>query len=281
MNAIDFAVNEVKRKIPAEILYAAMTYGEDPNLVALSSLEEKLTLQIIRKRVLLTCNVIGGIKYFVPISQINPTYFENMYTVYRIPPEMIMHKQIISALMLAYMPLSGMNGGLNSGYAGNGAITAPGAPDMFSHTPLMNVASRIGSAAGANGVLTNTNLELVAHNTVAVYANYRTLSNFGMWVMLENDSNLNNLPPRSYQMLGRLCELATKSYIYNKLIIPINSGYLLGGQDLGVFKSIIEGYSSAEEDYQTYLTEVWGKVLFHSDNKRMSDYIGSMFAPDL
>ena len=282
MNAIDYAVSVIRNNtIPYEILHAAMTYGEDPQVSALSSIEDKLVNKVIKKRVLLTCNVIGGIEHFVPINMLQPTFYENMYTVYQVPADLVMNKQIVSALTLSYMPGSGFMGGQMSGYSGNGSIVAPGSPDMYSSNPVMNVAGRIGAAAAMNGVLTNAHLEIVAYNTIAVYANFRTLTNFGIWVVLENDNNLNNLSPRSYEKLAILCTLATKSYIYNKLIVPLNMGYLSGGQDLGVFKSIVESYQSAEEDYNTYVQEVWGKVLFHADTARTNRLINSMIAPDL
>lgn len=280
MNALDYAVNEVKNKIPYELLYAGVTYGEDPQIVNLSSIEDKLVQKVIKRRVLLMCNVIGGIEMMVPINQLYPTFHESMYTVYQIPPELIMNKEIISALHLTYVPGSGFMGS-QGGYSGVGSIYSPGGADMFSNNPVVNVAGRIGASASMSGVLTNAHLEIVARNTIAVYANYRSLTNFGIMVTLENDSKLSNLQPRSYNALGRLCELATKAYIYNKLIIPVNSGYLSGGQDLGVFKSLLESYADAEENYQTYIQEVWGKTMFLNDTTRTNRFLSSMIAPDL
>lgn len=280
MNALDYAINEVKHKIPYEILHAGMTYGEDPHICNMSSIEDKVVQKVIRKRVLLMCNVIGGIQTMIPINQLHPSVQEQMYTIYQIPPELTMNKEVVSALSLSYLPGAGFMGG-TGGYTGIGNMYSPIAPHLNNTNPIVNVADRIGSAASTSGVLTNAHLEIVARNTVAVYANYRALMNFGMLVVLENDNNLNNIQPRSYQALGRLCELATKAYIYNKLLIPLNAGYLASGQDLGVFRSTIESYQSAEEDYQTYITEVWGKIMFMNDTTRHNRFISSMIAPDL
>ena len=280
MNAIDYAVNEVKNKIPYELLYAGMTYGEDPWVINLSSIEDKIVQKVIKKRVLLMCNVIGGIQTLIPLNQIYPTFYENLYTVYQIPSELTMNKEIVSALNLSYMPGTGYTGA-QSNFSGNGNISALSDPSFYSSNPISNVTGRIGTAASMSGVLTNAHMEIVARNTIAVYANYRTLANFGIMVTLENDSNLGNMQPRSYNALGRLCELAVKAYIYNKLIVPVNSGYLSGGQELGVFKSVLESFSDAEENYQTYITEVWGKTMFFNDTTRTNKFIASMIAPDL
>lgn len=150
-----------------------------------------------------------------------------------------------------------------------------------SFNPVMGVADRIGNAAASTGVLSNAHLEIVAYNTILVYAHYRTLANFGVRVVVENDSNLNNLQPRSYKNFSRLCVLGVKAYLYNKLIIAINSGYLSGGQELGMFKSILENYASAEEEYATYLREVWASVAFMNDNTRHSRYLMGMLNPSL
>ena len=145
----------------------------------------------------------------------------------------------------------------------------------------MNVANRIGSAASPSGVLSNAHLEIVGYNTILIYANFRVLTNFGLRVLLENDSNLNNIQPRSYKDVAMACILACKAYIYNKLIIPVNSGYLASGQDLGMFKSILESYSEAEADYNTFLRERLGAVLFMNDTTRHNRFISSLISPAL
>jgi len=156
-----------------------------------------------------------------------------------------------------------------------------GVNSINGNNAFMSVANRMGDAISPASVLNNTNLELVGYNTVLVYANYRLISNFGIRVVLENESNLNNIQPRSYKNFSMMCVLATKAYLYNKLIIPINSGMLAGGQDLGVFKSILESYSSAEDDYRVFIKEVWGGVAYMNDNTRYSRFLGSMLSPDL
>lgn len=145
----------------------------------------------------------------------------------------------------------------------------------------MSVANRIGDAASISGIIHNAHLEIVGYNSILVYAHFRVLAYLGIRVVLENENNLNNIQPRSYKDFATLCTLAVMAYIYNKLIIPLNSGYLSGGQELGVFKSIVEGYSSSDEDYETFLKEVWTPVAFMNDTTRYNRLLSSMIAPDL
>jgi hypothetical protein len=279
MNAIMYSLNEIRHQIPNQILHASMTYGEDPQLLALSSLEDKVLRKIIRPRVLLGANVVAGIEHLVSLQGVRPTFTEPYYTVYHIPPDLLMNKEIISVLSITHMPSSSftqLNGALG-GYASHyGASASSGQSGA-----VMNVAGRIGAAANPAVVMTNAHLELVSRNTVAVYAHYNTLGNFGLRVVLENDENMNNIQPRSYQSFSTLCVLAVKAYIYNKMIIPVNTGFLSGGQELGVFKSIIENYSEADEQYRLYLTNVWAATAFMNDTRAFHDHLTSMYAPDL
>lgn len=280
MNALMYCVNEIKHAIPYEVLHAAMTIDEDQTLYSMTTLEEKIINKVFRKRVLISANVVGGIETIIPIGTLSPTFTEPMYTVYYIPPEMTMGKEIMSALSLSYIPTTGFMGTVG-GLGGGGMAYNPNTPSSFTSTATMNVASRIAGSVTTSGILSTAHLELVARNTVAVYAHYRALSNYGIRVVLENHDNLSNIQPRSYHALSKLGVLATKAFIYAKLIIPLNSGMLAAGQDLGVFKSIVESFESAEEDYHTYLKEGWAKIAFMNDTTRYSNYLASMLAPDL
>lgn len=280
MNALLYCVNEIKQNIPYEILHAGMTIEEDEYLYGLCTLEEKILNKVFRKRVLLAANVVGGIETIIPIGGLHPTFTEPMYTVYHVPPELTFGKEIMSALSLSFIPTAGFMG-VSGGFGGNNMSYSPNSPAQYNNTATMNVASRIAGSVTSSGILSSAHLELVSRNTIAVYAHYRTLSNYGIRVVLENNENLSNIQPRSYQSLSKLGVLATKAYIYNKLIVPLNSGMLSGGQELGVFKSIVEEYREAEEQYQVFLKEVWGKVAFMNDTTRYSNFITSMLAPDL
>lgn len=280
MNAIMYSINEIKQSIPYEILHAGMTLDEDPQILNLSSLEEKILNKVFKRRVLLAANVVGGIETIIPLGRIMPTHSEPMYTVYYIPPELTMDKEIMSALALSYLPTAGFMG-VTGGFGGPNAIYNANTPNHANNTATMNVASRISSSVNASGILSSAHLEIVAYNTIAVYAHYQSLANYGVRVVLQNDDNLNNIQPRSYQALSKLAVLSCKAYLYTKLIIPINSGFLSGGQDLGMFKSILEGYSDAEENYQTFLKEVWGKVAFMNDQTRYSNFLSGMLSPNL
>ena len=275
MNALIYSINEITHQIPHELLQAAFTIDDSPETVNLNTVDDKILRKLLRKRVLIDLNITGGIETIIPLNNVQPSFYEYFYTIYQIPPEMTMNKEIVSALNIMLMPGSGVFGQGNLGGNSFGNI------GYMNENPVMNVANRIGSAASPSGVLSNAHLEIVGYNTILIYANFRVLTNFGLRVLLENDSNLNNIQPRSYKDVSMACVLACKAYIYNKLIIPVNSGYLASGQDLGMFKSILESYSEAEADYNTFLRERLGAVLFMNDTTRHNRLIASMINPSL
>lgn len=275
MNALIYSINEISHQIPKELLHAAFTIDDTAETVNLNTIDDKIMRKLIRKRVLIDMNITGGIEMIIPLMNVQPSFYEYFYTIYQIPPELTMNKEIVSALNITMMPGSGVFGG------GSMAGHDIGNIGYMNDNPIMNVANRIGQAAAPAGVLTNAHLEIVGYNTILIYANFRVLNNFGLRVLLENDSTLNNIQPRSYKAVSMACVLACKAYIYNKLIIPVNNGYLASGQDLGVFKSILESYSDSEADYRTYIQEKLGAILYMNDTTRHNRLIASLLNPSL
>lgn len=282
MSALMYVVNEVKSYIPHEILYYALMLDEVPETANLTSLDDKLIHKVIRKRVWLDTNIVGGMEMVVPLNLTQPLFYENFYTVYRVDKSLTLNREIVSALGLSSMPVNAGFGNPITG--GPGGFSTPFQSSSVcgqGYNPVMSVANRIGDSAAISGLIHNAHLELVGPNTVLVNQHYRMLANLGLRCIVENESNFNNIQPRSWKALGQLCLLATKAYIWTKLIVNMNSGVLAGGQELGMFRSIVEGYESAEEDYRTYLEEVWAPVSFMNDNSRYARYLSSMLAPDL
>lgn len=281
MNAIQHALNMIKQQIPNEILQAGFTIDENAATVNLTSIDDKVLVKCIRSRVMLDANIMGGVETVIPLNHIPPSFYEDFYTVYYIPPETVMNREIVSVIGLSSLPLMSASGSQAMMGSAYGVPNGTNPNHGLGHNALMSVADRIGDAAAINGVLHNAHLEIVAYNTIAVHAHFRTLAYLGLRVLLANDDNMNNIQPRSYRHFSTLCTLAVKAYVYNKLVIAINNGYLAGGQDLGMFKSIIDNFSQAEEDYQNYLVNVWAKVAFMNDTTRHARYLTGMLTPDI
>jgi hypothetical protein len=276
MNAITKAIEEIHYSIPIEVLYAGFTVDEPPELVNFTSLSEKIRSKCIKSRVLVDANIVGGVHVIVPISSVAPSFWAEYYTVYKIPSDLINNREIVSALNLVFIPYNqtvGPNMAVNS----INSITIYG-----NYQPAtVSVADRIGTAQQDIGILTNTHIELIGHNTVAIYQNYMALVNYGLRCLVSNDEDLNNISPRSYKAFAKLAILAVKSYIYNKLVVKLNMGYLHGGQELGQFKAIIDSYEGAEEEYNRVLKEEWMAVAAMNDTANYQRILKTMIHPGL
>jgi len=86
---------------------------------------------------------------------------------------------------------------------------------------------------------------------------------------LANDENMSNIQIRSYPDFFKLVEFAVKSYIYNELIIQVDTAELRYGQAVGAFKDVLTSYSDAESNYQDFLSNTWRKVAFMNDATQM------------
>jgi hypothetical protein len=272
MNALTKALSDIKYTIPEEILNVAFSDEEDRYARYVFSLDEKILNKIIRPRVLVDANIVAGTMVVVPLEGLTPIMYEDYYTVYQIPAERIDNRSIISVHSLVYYPYGiGLNNG-NTNY------------NFFTNTGLRSISdtgNRIYDASANTGVLTNTVCNLIGHNTILIRENYRAIMSYGIRCMVENEENLQNISVRSHHDFARLCILAVKSYIYRTLIIKIDRGYLQGGQELGAFKTMVERYEDAEEQYVTFLKEKWQAIAFMNDGASYHSFLKSMINPGL
>lgn len=272
MNPITKALDDIKFTIPYEILDA--TFRNDYNnwRNANNSIDEQMLVKIIRPRVLQDCNLVGGVTVVIPFDNIHPSFTDNYNTVYTIPNERTGNRTILSVLSVGYLPFQA-NFNMTSG---NIAYATP-----LSMNSVTQAAQRIGDAMSVMPVLSNAQIEIVGHNTILVKENYRLSSTYSMRCVLMNDENLTNINPRSFLAFSKLCQLAVRAYIYNKMIVKIDQAFLQGGQELGAFKNIVEGYADSNEMYETHLREVWRATAFMNDSVNYDRYIKLMVSPGI
>lgn len=272
MNAITNALEEIKQQIPAEILYVGFSIDDNPNVKSLDSLDEKIMHKLMRPRVLTDCDIVGGPELTIPLDNVPPQYHDDFYTVYKVPPHLLGNRTIVSALNLTYIPYRG--------HLSNGQM--PGSmPGVGQQSVLTSVTQRIANTFSDDLSITNARLDLIGHNTVSVYANFRMLTSYGLRCIVTNDEKLQNISVRSYKNFAMLSVIAVKAYLYNTLIIKINQGYLSGGQELGQFKSTLESYEGCWQEYNVFLKEVWTSTAFMNETPRFHRLIKSMINPGL
>ncbi len=263
MNAITKALEDLHYKVPTEILNIA--FRENSEIVnAIIPLEERITAQVIRRRVLVDLNLVGGTEIRIDTGQ---CYLQavnyNEFTI-QVPKAVTGGKSIVSVLSLV----------ANSMLAASD--TAYSIPQQTENAML----KMYNNLASAN-VIQTTRLELIGENMVLVQDPNLSLVNSILRCTVENNSNLENISPRSYLDISELVSLAVKSYIYSRLKVKLDQGYIYYGHELGVITEIVDSYADAEQMYTDLVKTRIRKILFMNNRESMNRLIKGMLSNNL
>ena len=245
MDFISYGTEIIKRRIPVEILNIAFADR------GIQTLEYVIGMNIMRKMVGTDLNLLRGKEIAIPIEQCEVEM--NNYGAYiTIPDEILQGRRIVSALSLNSI---GYTSGRRSGVAG--------AFDKLADSTTGSVMGYI-----------STDMEIVGEREIWVDSLVQS-TGLVLRIVVEYSNNFNEIQPRSYHNLIRFFELAGMYYIWNKLILKVNEGRLYHGYSLDNFRSIIDTYESAGDEYREELIPV-SKVLFMNDRMAMGSYITSI-----
>lgn len=259
MNAIQNAIKDIKFTIPIEVLQVAFT-EVDNRLNNFISLDERILASIIRPRVIIDTNIVGGIEARIDLNRCNISSMTNREFIVEVPKTLTNGTSIMSVLGIVS----------NVVYSQTTAYS--------STTPLESAAINMMNNLGTENVVQTSRLELISDNIVLVADPTIHLMNGVLRAVLENSANMSNLNPRSFNAFSKLCILAVKAYVYNIMVIKMDKAAIWNGHELGSIKDVIDSYSDAEEQYQEYLTTIFRKVQFVNDSDKMSRYVSSMIS---
>jgi hypothetical protein len=267
MNVIRKSIDEVKYRIPKAILEKVfLNYGTYNRYVTPTSIDDQLLNLVIKARVLVDCNLIGGTQAMIPLSGLAFNRTDLNETVINIPKSRTQGKSINSVLNVAFVSPTSTSAGMGFG-------------SFNSSNSMMNGSALMGSTKAALAAFDNIPLvstakaQLLGENTVLIRDNIVINQNCYLRCILANDEELSNIQLRSYKNFAKLVEFATKSYIYNNLIVEIDQGQLQGGVNLSIIKEIISNYADAEQNYQDYLRDVWEVVAYMNDSPSYSRHM--------
>lgn len=255
------AVENLRFVIPTKVLQIVFLKRLNRYQSNAYSLNERIMMDVIRPRVLQDCSISYGTQAIIPLDAATITHTDAYSTVYSIPKELTQGRSIMSALNVGF------------GLAG---YSAYGGGYQYMPNDLMNAANAMSNAHASMPITTTSNVQLIADNTILVRDTLRIQGGLYLRCVLENDERLTHLHHKAIPVLKELIKFAVQAYIYNAYLIEMAEAELIGGQELGVFKSIVEGYSDAEELYQTTLREKYSIAAFTSDQESMRRYIKTM-----
>ena len=259
MLAVNKALDEIHYRIPRAILE---TIFIDRNIKWRSnpiSIDEQIMSLVIRPRVLVDCNLVGGTEAFINLDGVQFTRSDDYTSVYRIPKTLTQGRSINSVLNITFSDPS--------------KVSSYGVAAGQQNTMMLQLGSSVMDAHGSIPVTSTAKVQLIGENTVMVRDTVILPANIYLRCILANDDTLSHLQLRSYPAFANLVVLAVKAYIYNSYIIELDIGQLLGGMNIGKFKEIIDSYADSEELYQTYKKEVWQKVAFQNDSSSADRYL--------
>jgi len=266
MSAIKYAIDRVLLEIPMYVLNLAFMRKADVFKVN-TNISQQIENKVLEPIVLTDINLIGGMSLSVPLNNCSITHYELNYTniniVINVPYTITNNKRIINALSVV------CNTGIESRYNSTSGELNKLALNKYQNDGK-NTESQV-----------YTNLEIIGPNTILLHDNALILTNGYLNVIVENNKNLSNIQPPSYPSFSELVTLATKSYIYNELVIELDKGALYYGHDISKVGDIVSDYADAYNDYKTYLKEKWAKISFMNDNVNYSRFIKAMINPNV
>lgn len=261
MNAIQYALQYLRRYIPPEILTRTFTQPSRFNNVRPLDLDSIIRDKVINDIVMKDCNVVGGTLVFVPLNKVPREIIDPWTVVYRIPKELTQGRSITHVISIAF---------------GEGAVMGTSNIAPTQGNTMLDTAANILNSNMAIPLVSTAQATLVGDNVVMVADNIALPLNIYLRCWVENDSEMSNIKPPAFMSFAKLVLLATKAYIYNVNLIPMDRAYIFSGADLGRFKEVVDGYSDAQEQYLTHLEEVWKKTVILSDYQAKRRWVSRM-----
>ena len=266
MNAITYALDDLEGfHVSSEILNLAFKEFQPLISSIVTSIHEIITNEIIRRKVLVDSNIVGGEEIDIFLDKCNVQHiYEQNETVIRVPKELTGNRTIIEPLSLV----------LNTYIAGNGMLTG-GTSNLFG-----NMQKLTATATGPD-VIQTSKMQMIGENTILVQSSSALFTNGILRVSIENSSNLDNIGTRFNLVFSKLVRQAVKMYIYNSTRVKANQGVLYGGHELSIVSDIMNEYGDQESMYYETLTKEWAKCQFINSEKNMTSYIGMMLGSNI
>lgn len=252
MNVMQEAVSRVRHVIPVEILDDAFIDPRHRGFGLPVSLDDQIISKVVRSRVMADMNLIGGIEMSVPLDGLRAdSYDAGRLSVYIIPKDRTQGRNIVNPLNVQFSRIGGYNN--------------PVAP--LNSSQMLRTARGLMTTAQAAPITSTAKVRLIAENTVVVENSYAIQPNAFLRCIVEHDENLGGIQPTSFHVFFQLVEYAVKAYVYNALVMKIGQARLSGGQELGVYRDIVESYSDANQMYTEYLQETWAQTSLLNDDE--------------
>lgn len=258
MNLVSRSLDNLKWTIPKEVL--DLVFNVNRNGLSSNVLHE-IEYSVLRPRILVDANLVGGSSLNILLSQCSVERVENYNLIVRVPKRVTNNRTIISA--------ENINSGTYS-YTDNG-------DNDCGFTDLTSQAYKMVTNSEAPGVSFSTNISVIGENTLYIRDYSYALSDSTINVTVANMKNLENIPITASIDFNNLVMYGVQAHIYNELRVNVSKGSIYNGHSLGALDEVVDSYSDSNNLYLEELTDTWNVVSFISDTPNMSSYVRSMF----
>ena len=274
MDVILYAVKTIKQKIPKRILEVTFQpkdyYQLRRNPFMPSNIDEQIIEKVIMGRVFADANIAGAQEIVIPLKGIQPEYVDNDKYIYHIPKELTGGRTITNAISLILYSMGNISAGLN-GFLGVNSIGM-----STCNTGQLNPVQAVANSYQPQVSTETGNVRVIGDNVILVEDLVGPGGDRFLRCMVSHDSRFSNIDPSALKEFGILCTLACKAYIYNELIIEMDTSQIHAGHELGAFKEKVESYADADDLYEEYYREKWRKAQFFSDKPRYKRFLRSL-----
>lgn len=272
MNILIKILDEIKFTIPDIVL--KNTFKDDINYGirrAPFSIDHEIKTKVLGSRFFIDCNIVGGQEAIIDVSDLEADFIDMFSMVYTIPPERLNYKSIMSVLSVGFMPYPNS---LN--LFSNTSITA--VPNGGSND-IGNASSLVMDSHGSIPYVSTSRADLIGDNVVMIRNNQRISAAYQLRCIMTNEADLQNFNPRYALRIADGAILCVKSYIYNKLRIDIDRGFLSGGQELGYVKEYVESLADAETMYREFIKTVMMQISLMNNSVEHERFIKLQLGP--
>jgi len=246
MNPIQHALNQcIATGVPREVLIRAFYDVKQYNNLDVRDLFFHLQDQVIYRFLLPAMNTVGGNRQIIELGDIQPEIRDRFTRIYRIPMSMTQGRSIVSALSVSY-----------GAYLNTGSVAYPGAGG----SQLLANAQQLVNSVSAPQINSTDQVAMIGENVIMIRDAIQMFGGVNLECYLEHDKNLAGLHPRAFMMFTELVILAVKAYIYNKLVIMMDMGFIHAGHEIGTMRDVIMNYADAHEEMMRVIKTDWARV---------------------
>lgn len=276
MSAINHALNTVRFTIPMEVLKECFLshynyYDQRP-----LSLDNQITDLVIRPRVMADINVVSAQTVLINLSDCSLRVIDPYTFVYYVPQEVLQGRTLTSVLSVS---TSSLYGGQFTPFTGK--TTADNFQTDCNTNDVTLGAKRIADSYSSVDSGTTAHTTLISGNSFLVRHDGSSRNFMIARITVSHDENLGNIKPRSWPVFADLSVLAVKSFVYNRFVIALDSGYYQAGVEISSFRNYLDTISESEMLYQEKLHEVWAKTAFMNDQVSYTAFIRSQFPSNM